>query len=92
MTKTISIHYDLRTPGRDYETLYTAIKNVGASWAHPLESVWLVVTTNTVTQIRDYLARYIDQNDQLLIADIGPDWASRNLAKTMTDWLNANLG
>lgn len=87
MTKSISISYDLRNPGRDYDTLYSAIKDVGSTWAHPLESMWIVVTSKTCAQVRDVLSKVVDQNDQLLIADFGPNWASWNISKDVTDWL-----
>lgn len=92
MKNTISIHYDLRTPGRNYEALYTAIRNTGSTWAHPLESMWVVMTTKSAAQVRDIIAAHVDRNDQLLVADFGPDWASLNLSKEINDWLKANAG
>lgn len=89
MKKTISISYDLRAPGKDYHSLHEAIKKVGINWAHPLESFWIVVTTQTCAQVRDSLAKHIDQNDQLLVADFGPNWASQKLLKEVSDWLKS---
>lgn len=35
------IEYDLRSPGRNYDDLYRAIKSYGA-WAHITESTWFI--------------------------------------------------
>ena len=48
------LSYDLRAPGRNYASLYDAIKVYG-KWARINESVWAVVTSSSATQIRDHL-------------------------------------
>lgn len=92
MTKTISVSYDLRAPGRSYETLYAAIKRTGSAWARLLESLWVVVTNKTSAQVRESLSAHVDQNDQLLVAEFGPVWASMNLGKDVNDWLRTHVG
>ena len=84
----ISINYDLREPGRDYQKLYDAIKTYG-QWCHLLESCWLIDTTNTAKQIRGNLQEYIDGNDQLFAVPIKPSWASTNLGPKKVEWLNS---
>lgn len=87
INQTLMVSYDLRKPGRDYSSLYTAIK--GASdWAHPLESVWLIKTNQTPEYWRDYLRQYIDGNDRLLVIPVSPNaWASYNLDNEVVGWM-----
>ncbi len=80
------ISYDLRKPGRDYKNLHDAIKTCG-NWAKPLESVWLIDTTQKAQQIYDRIRPHIDENDFLLVTEIGRDrqgWLSQEI----WDWLN----
>ena len=69
------ISYDLRLPGRDYETLYQALRNMGAKPA--LQSVWAVTSGKTAKALRDQLKAYIDSNDRLLVAKV-TEWATFN--------------
>jgi hypothetical protein len=92
MKRIYCIQYDLLQPGRDYQPLIAAIKQLGSSWAKPLESCFAIVTTMTSVQIRDSLATHLDTNDKLLVTQIGSDWASRNLLKEVSDWFKQNVG
>lgn len=40
------ITYDLRKPGQDYTPLYEAIKALGTSYKHDMQSTWLVASTD----------------------------------------------
>lgn len=86
MLKRYLVSYDLRKPGRNYETLYKALKSYEA-WAHPLESVWVLETRRSATEIRDHLGAHVDGNDQLLVTGLTVEWASYNLATEQTNWL-----
>lgn len=92
MKRTYCIQYDLLQPGRNYQPLIAAIKQLGSTWAKPLESCFAIVTTMTSAQIRDSLTTHLDPNDKLLVTQIGPDWASRNLPKEVSDWFKQNVG
>lgn len=80
------ITYDLRQPGRDYSTLYSAIKELG-SWGRPAESVWIIQSNAKCSEIRDHLQKFIDYNDVLFVCTIGEDWASYNIPIKVSDWL-----
>lgn len=72
------INYDLRAPGRDYQSLYKAIQNVNwfdSSW-HYLESTWLVSSTllQNANTIALQLLPHIDTNDRLFVVRITPDF------------------
>ncbi len=80
------ITYDLRQPGRDYTSLYDAIKTYGI-WAHPVESVWIVDAGQSPAEIRDHLKSHVDSNDMLFVVQMDKNWASSNLNSTIVDWL-----
>ena len=63
------ISYDLCAPGRNYNTLYNAIKAYG-TWARISESTWFVKTSSTCSQIRDDLVSHIDGNDRLFVGEL----------------------
>ena len=87
---TYLISYDLRKPGRDYASLYKAIKSY-PTWAHLLESEWAVVTDDSAVDVRDHLAHQMDQNDGLTVVTAGAT-AWRGLSsQEVSDWLKENL-
>jgi hypothetical protein len=63
------ITYDLITPGKDYEKLWAAIKSY-SSWCKVTESCYIISSSSTCTQIRDYLKQFIDNNDRLFVANL----------------------
>lgn len=79
------ITYDLKQPGRDYQSLFDHIKN-NYSWCKGLDSVWLVETTKSAAEIRDGLKILIDTNDKLFVARLQGNWASYDYY--CADWLN----
>ncbi len=86
MTRTIQINYDLRAPGRNYQPLYDYIKSFGA-YDPLLESLWLVRTTKTASDVRDDLMRLVDTNDRVAVFDVtNSDWAT-NFKDAKTAWI-----
>lgn len=81
--------YDLRAPGRNYESLYQAIKNYG-TWGKISESAWAIVSSKNSVEIRNDLMKYLDRNDRLMIVKSGQDAAWVN-AMASKDWLQENL-
>lgn len=82
------ISYDLQKHG-DYESLYKAIKAYG-TWARITDSTWAVVTEETATQVRDYLAQYLHSDDRLFVVKSGVAAAWRNV-RCKNEWLKKNL-
>lgn len=82
------ITYDLRVPGRDYTSLYNAIKGYN-DWQHPLESTWLISNDSQANDIYTYLSQFIDKNDRLLIIEVNPANKQGWLAKSFWDWVNS---
>jgi hypothetical protein len=59
----------LTSPGRDYRELFDAVENLGDAF-HCLDASWAVNTQKTAAEIRDELKRFINQNDDLLVAEL----------------------
>jgi len=87
--KIYSINYDLRKH-RDYDSLYQAIKSYG-TYAHVLESVWMIVTERTSAQIRDHLKQYMDRDDGLMVSQSTGEAAWMNLSDDVSRWLKQSL-
>lgn len=81
------VSYDLRKE-RDYKSLIEAIKKY--KWAHVLESTWAIVTTQSATEVRDYLAQHIDDDDGLFVLKSGVEAAWRKVL-CPNEWLKENI-
>ena len=88
MSNCYIINYDLRKQ-RNYDALYTAIKSYG-TWAKVLESCWAIVTTQSATQVRDYLAQHMDSDDGLFVVKTAGVAAWRNV-NCSDQWLKDNV-
>lgn len=64
-----SINYDLRGPKAEYEPLLSAIKSVG-KWWHYLDSMWLVVSQDSVKDLYLRLSPNLKSGDHLIILDV----------------------
>jgi hypothetical protein len=84
---TYVVSYDLRAPGRDYKKLFEFLES-HTSWAHPLESTWVVVSGRSARQLRE-IARHTDANDNFLVVKSKAAW--RNLTDRLTRWLQTHL-
>ncbi len=82
------ISYDLRNPGRDYNSLTEAIRTYGYWW-HQTGSVWLVATPKSAANVRDELMRHIDQNDKLFVVAIKKDWAGVGFSEEEYNWMKS---
>lgn len=79
------ISYDLNQPGHKYEALYKEIKELADGWWHQLNSVWVINHPGPATAIHAALERYIDKNDELLIAKLSSDvaWSGVEIKRFM---------
>lgn len=62
------VSYDLNTPGQNYDRLIKRLTEIGAK--RILFSQWMLKSGLNAAELRDDLARYIDPNDKLLVADV----------------------
>ena len=84
------VTYDLRSPGRNYNSLYERIRSY-PRWARITESSWAVSGSNqSAVQIRDYLRGAIDGNDQLFVGVLGSS-AWFGLDPDVSKWLKNNI-
>ncbi len=83
------IDYDLRAPGRNYDSLIEAIKTY--PWAKIMKSTWAIETTKTATQVRDHLKGHIDSNDKLFVVKAGNEAAWFNLDDDVAAWIKARI-
>ena len=83
---TFLITYDLLTPGKDYNRLFKAIRELSGAYWHGMQNIWFVKGDQlSATGIRDTLKNNIDSTDVLFVCELD-DWASWNLKGW--DWLN----
>lgn len=85
---TYIINYDLRI-SRDYTSIIEAIKKYG-TYARVLESTWVIKSTSSASQIRDYLIQFLDLDDGVFVAKLTGEAAWRKVLCT-NEWLKNNL-
>lgn len=82
------VSYDLKQPGRDYEPLWTELKRLDGH--RTLESLWLVAVTNTATELKDHISKFVDANDAIWVLELTKNYNFQN-AKTGTNaWISSN--
>ena len=79
------ISYDL-IDKKDYQAVYDKIKTY-SKWAHILESVWLVESSQEAKKIRENISSITDNDDKIFVCRLSGDWATVNIGKEYTDWL-----
>jgi len=87
--KLYQITYDLRKQ-RDYRSLHDCIKGYGA-WCKPLESTWVIATSQTAVQVREHLMSVMDRDDGLLVTRLQGESAWYGVGTQVSDWLVAEL-
>lgn len=89
------IGYDLHpVRGETYDELIEAIKGIGSTYWHCLDSTWIVVTNLTAVQVRDRLWQHMKADDQLLVMTFTKGtvtaWEGFNKGNC-AEWLRNNL-
>ncbi|SET69658.1 hypothetical protein SAMN05216412_11321 [Nitrosospira multiformis] len=89
---TYMVGYDLNKKGQSYTDLIKALEGFDVWW-HCLDSTWLVNSNSKAIDIVNYLAQFIDSNDELLVIEIpvGAGAAWIGFDKPCSDWLKNNL-
>lgn len=92
MAKFYIVSYDLKVPGRDYTSLYDAIKSYG-EWQHPLESTWILYTTDSADQISSMLRSEgrMDNSDLLFVCELKIDNRQGWLDRNVWTWINSKV-
>lgn len=91
MKKPLIVTYDLRNPGRNYETLLKRIKAY-ANWARLGGSSYIIMVENvtSASQHRDFLLEVLDANDKLYVSGLGKDAAWYGLGDEVSNWIKNN--
>jgi hypothetical protein len=86
MPNTLLVGYDLKQ-GENYEELIDYLKSLD-NWWHHLDSTWLVVTSQTASELMDELKRLVNGGDKVVVVNVTDDlWASLGLSDKGNDWL-----
>ncbi|MBO7416881.1 MAG: hypothetical protein J6U22_09945 [Bacteroidaceae bacterium] len=82
------ISYDLKVPNKDYTSLYDAIKSY-IDWQHPLESTWLIYTSDDANTISSKLRSdgNMDDSDLLFVCALNINDRQGWLDKTVWNWI-----
>ncbi len=90
--KTYLITYDLIMPetAPHYVALINRIKAYGL-WAKPLESVWLIKTNQTLSEVMANLKIALNFNDKILIMEVSNSWIALNLPERVVFWMKQGL-
>ncbi|MER0217466.1 MAG: hypothetical protein DU481_15165 [Nitrosomonas sp.] len=81
------VSYDLNKQGQNYHALYEELKKL--PWAHPLDSTWLIATSESAQQLSDRLRKHLDNNDFILVIEV-TNYAGW-LNKDIWDWIRNNI-
>lgn len=87
---TYIITYDLNKSGQNYNCIIKKLEAYGTHW-HAQGSVWLLVTDQSATQIRDHLGACLDDNDELFVARLSGEAAWRGYSTQISEWLKKFL-
>ncbi len=86
-----AIAYDLKAaPIEEYESLYAAIRAYG-TFAHVLNSLWFIQTTENAVTIRGELLQHLKSSDRLIVFGITGESAWNDLVPKVSDWLKTNF-
>lgn len=87
MAYNLTISYDLKSPGRNYDAVSAKIKELG-SWAKVNESYWYVSSEFTASQARDRILSALDVNDSLCVVSATQNQAAwHNLSSEVANFL-----
>lgn len=85
-----AVTYDLNKPGKDYSSLWSALRQYEHTRDVALDSVWFISTPATAAQVYEHLRHFLDQSDRIYIFQL-----TRNhegwMEQSVWDWINARL-
>jgi hypothetical protein len=85
----LHISYDLKNPGRDYENIIAAVKQLGG-WAKIHYSYWYVSSEFSAQQARDHLLVQLDSNDSLYVVNSTDNTAAHyNISPEVAAFMSA---
>ena len=88
--KSYIVTYDLMKSGQNYECLTKKLKAYG-TYCHLQQSVWLLRTDQSASQVRDNLATCLDSNDKLFVAKLSGEAAWIGYPETYSNWIKEKV-
>jgi hypothetical protein len=85
------IKYELNKPGKDYSSLYNALRQYQYIRDDSLHSAWFVSTTWTAAQIYEHVRLHFDVNDRIFITMLHRGENHGWLNKDVWTWINARI-
>lgn len=68
------VTYDLKEPAVSYPALFEVLKGED-SWAHYLDSMWLIATDDTPREFLKKLLPHLLKGDRIFISELVPGYA-----------------
>jgi hypothetical protein len=87
--KTLIVSYDLHQPTKNYEDLIKKIREY-KFWAKLGGSAYLIITDQSVIQVRDNLVTVLDKDDSIFIGTCPVPSAWRGLPEEVSQWILEN--
>jgi hypothetical protein len=87
--KTLIITYDLLHPENNYDKLVLKIRSYGV-WARLGRFAYLIITNQTVMQVRDDLGSVLDAKDILFVGTCPVPAAWKSLPEDVAKWILEN--
>lgn len=84
------VSYDLIKQGQNYDCITDKLETYPNHW-HMQQSVWIVVTDQTHSQIRDNLKSCLDQNDKLFVGKLSAAAWHPPFGEKGDKWLIENI-
>ncbi|MBI1944698.1 MAG: hypothetical protein HYS27_03320 [Deltaproteobacteria bacterium] len=86
-----AVNYDLSGPVQNYGPLIEALKGF-RRWCTPTKSQWLIVSEYSAADVANYLLKFIDNDDRLIVTELACDAAWYGLPPDVSQWLKEVLG
>ncbi len=76
----------------DYAKVSEQIRSY-PKWARIVDNVWIVLSDNKLTEIRESISSLIDSNggSVLVVKVTHAAWATYSVEKEVTDWMKENI-
>lgn len=87
---TFVVTYDLMKQGQNYTCIISKLKSYGTYW-HLQGSVWLIETSQSAVQVREYLTPCLDANDKLMVARLEGEAAWSGYDDASGQWMKDRL-
>lgn len=84
------VTYDLKSPNdtsEDYARVISGLKSAYGTWCHLEESVWIISTDQSASEVRDTMKKLLNGSDILFVARLSGNWATFNATANKTNWL-----